>query len=149
MRGKTGALLGLFACVFIGMGILFGACMPPETRYSWPCVFHAAFILVGLGIAAMVLYGAIRNVSFYTAVNQLSIEWGRSDRFEPIGCLPMASLAKVMYVDGIDAGFDIILVEKSGKGHKLGGEYLFSDGEAKRLMNFVRQNYPNVEVIRK
>jgi hypothetical protein len=149
MRGKTGALLGLFACVFVGMGVLFGAWMPHETRYSWPGVFHAAFILVGLGIGGMVLYGAIRNVSFYTVVDQSSIEWGRSDRSQPIGRLAIANLAKLVYTEGIDAGLYMILIEKSGVGHKLGGEYLFSDGEAKRLMVFLRQNYPDIEVIQK
>jgi hypothetical protein len=55
----------------------------------------------------------------------------------------------VIYTEGMDAGFDLVLIEKSGKGHKLGGEYLYSDSEAKRLMRFFLENHPGIQVIKK
>jgi len=149
MRGRTGALLSLFAFVFIGMGIVFGMFISPEIRYTWPGVFHLAFVLVGLGILAMAIYGAVKDVSFYTLVNESIIEWGRSDKSEVIGSLRIADLSKIVYTEGIEAGFDLILIDKSGKGHKLSGEYLFSDSEAKRLTFFFRQNFRDIEVIQK
>jgi hypothetical protein len=149
MRGWAGATLALFASVFGGVGVLVGTFMSPESRYSWPGVFHVVFIFAGLGIGGVAAYGAIKNASFYTIVDRTAIEWGRSDGLKAIGKVEIAVLEKVIYTEGMDAGFDLVLIEKSGKGHKLGGEYLYSDSEAKRLMRFFLENHPGIQVIKK
>ena len=145
-RGKAGLYMALFGVTFFGMGLVFGAMIPASTRYSWPGFTHLIFVAIGLSVLIFCICAAIRNLTYYTRLSEGTLEWGRIDSGSISGIVELSDVQQIGYVEGVDAGYQINLILKSGKFVSIGGEYLNGDSDAKMLIAIVRENFSDIQI---
>jgi hypothetical protein len=138
--------LGLFGLIFLCMGIAFGAIIPAAARYSWPGLTHLLFVAVGLSVLGFCIAAAIRNLTYYTTVAHGTLEWGRLDRGSISGTVQLSDVQQMCYVEGIEAGYHINVILKSGELVIIDGTYLNGGSEAKRLLSTVHENFKDIEI---
>ena len=145
-RGRAGIYMSLFGVILLSIGLVFGAMIPASTRYSWPGFTHLLFVAIGLSVVVFCIFAAIRNLTYYTKLSKGTLEWGRIDRGSISGIVELSDVQQMGYVEGVDAGFKINLILKSGKFISIGGEYLNGDSDAKLLISIVRENFSDIQI---